>query len=299
MILPKKLHAGDLVRIISPAGKAEPEYVKRATEVLRSWGLNVDVAPHALSESGRFSGTEKERCRDLIDALTDPNVKAIFCSRGGYGAVQLLDHLPIGQVCMRPKWLIGYSDITVLHALWSREGVISLHAPMSAHLAEYPDNESSHALKRILFGHSVDYETATHPLNRKGTGSGHLTGGNLSVLCGLRGTQYDFDYADSILFLEDIGEQPYKLERMLYQLKLGGVFEQIKGLIVGQFTECPEDPGMKSNIYEMIRSFTERYAYPVCFDYPVGHVAHNLPMPEGAKVQLKVTDKKVSFETIH
>lgn len=298
MIFPSKLQQGDLVRIISPAGKVNPALVHAGAEIIRSWGLRVDIAPNALSEAGRFAADPEARRNDLVEALMDPDVKAVFCSRGGYGAVQLLRQLPVGLVRMRPKWLVGYSDVTLLHAFWNRESIISLHAPMCAHLAEFPANGATLALRNLLFGKRVAYEIPAHSFNRTGKVRGRLRGGNLAVMCGLRGTQFDFNYQDTILFIEDIAEQPYKIERMLFQLYLGGVFDVIAGLVVGQFTECPEDPGMTGSVYGIIRNFTDRFDFPVCFDFPVGHVEDNRPLPVGAMAELKVTPKGVTLEVL-
>lgn len=298
MIYPEPLKSGDKVCILSPAGKIDKVLLDNAMQTLTDWALSPELAPHAASEYGRFAGTQEQRLADLQQAVADPEVKAILCSRGGYGAVQLIEQLDRALVSNNPKWLIGYSDITLLHAFWSGAGVVSMHASMCKHLAEHPTDDISEMMRSILFGGVPSYTTDAHELNRMGVGEGHLAGGNLAVLSGLHGTPFDFTYQDAILFIEDIGESPYKIERMLYSLRLAGVFEQIKGLIVGQFSDCPEDQLMGSTIYENIRALVSGYDFPVCFNFPCGHVDYNVPLLEGATVRLEVDESSACLRFI-
>ena len=293
MRYPAPLLPGDKVCVVSPAGKIAKEVIDKAVQTLRAWGLEPIVAEHAFDECGRFASTKENRLLDLENALLDTRIKAILCSRGGYGAVQLLEAIPREMIRHNVKWLIGYSDITLLHAAFTNSGVVSLHAPMAKHIGEYPQDEVTETIRSILFGGRPKYKVESHPLNRPGFAEGSVIGGNLAVMSGLRGTPYDFNYKGSILFIEDIGESPYKIERMLYNLRLGGVFEQIGGLIVGQFSDCAEDPSMDSTIYENIRRMVDDYTFPVCFDFPCGHVTLNVPLLEGAPAFFEVTDKEV------
>lgn len=289
MIIPPSLSPGDRVMIISPSGKIENAFIAGAETYLRDWGLNPVRSRHCLCESGRFSGTMEERLADLRDALLDDSVKAILCSRGGYGAIQLLEKMNSSWVTDHPKWLIGYSDITLLHAYFSKCGICSIHGPMTRHFCEaMPDDEPVMQLKDLLFGGKPHITASSHPLNREGRCRGRIFGGNLSVLYGLRGTPFDIEPEGTVLFLEDIGERPYHLERMFYNLRLGGILSRLSGLIIGQFTEYSEDQSLGETVYEMIARMVNDYDYPVCFDFPVGHVQSNFPLIVGKDAGLIV-----------
>lgn len=290
--LPPFLNAGDLVTIVSPSGKIDANFIKGAKKRLESWGLKVNIAKHAGSEHGRFAGSTKQRLDDLQDAMNCEKTKAIICSRGGYGAIHLIDKLDFTLFEKHPKWMLGYSDITLLHSLFQQKGYASIHSLMARHLAVEPaDDECNEHLRKMLFGELPTYHSPKHKLNRKGTAVGTLRGGNLSVLYGLRGTPYDLPTKDTILFIEDIGERPYHIDRMMNNLKLGGVLENISGLIVGQFTDYEEDKSMGKEVREMIAEYVAPYNYPVCFDFPVGHTTHNVPLICGAKVAFTVDSK--------
>lgn len=292
---PPFLMPGDKVAVVSPASIINPDYVKGAVDMLERWSLGVAVEPHCLGCAGAYSGSVDERLDDFRKALYDPQVKAILCSRGGYGAVHLLDGLA-DDIVRNPKWIIGFSDISALHALCVNRGLMSLHASMCKHLTEEPTGDRcTQYLRQILFGDIPQYREAPHPMNRCGEARGMLVGGNMAVLCGLIGTPYDIFRPGSVLFIEDIGEAPYKIERMLYQLKLSGRLASLSGLIVGRFTEYTENEGLGGTLYELIWHMVEEYDYPVCFDFPVGHVADNLPLIEGAEVNFSVSKQSVDL----
>jgi len=296
---PTPLKKGDKIMIVSPSGKIDKKFLEGARKQLEAWGFKVISGKYAGSSSGRFAGTAKNRLSDFQKAMNNPDIKAIFCSRGGYGAIHLIDKLDFTAFHQNPKWLIGYSDITLLHALFQQNGYVSLHAPMARHLTvEGNEDPCSNALLTILTGTPMTYEFAGNPLNRKGTSQGILRGGNLSVLYGLRGTPYDIIPENTILFLEDIGESPYHIDRMLHNLKLGGVLEKLSGLIVGQFTEYEEDKSLGKKVYELIEEMVKPYGYPVCFDFPVGHTSNNYPLLCGSRVELEVTKKKILLKTL-
>ena len=286
---PPYLQEGDRVTIISPAGKIDKNFLKDAKKTLESWGLEVVISKHAAGEAGRFSGSVKQRTADLQWAMDDESTKAILCSRGGYGAIHLIDQIDFTKFRENPKWLLGYSDITLLHELLQYNGFASVHSPMARHLSVEPkDDVCSLHLKNLLFGELPTYQSPKHKLNIKGTAKGTLRGGNLSVLYGLRGTPYDFPAEGTILFIEDIGERPYHIDRMMNNLKLGGVLEKLSGLIVGQFTEYEEDLSIGKEVYEMIADMVTPYGYPVCFNFPVGHVVNNVPLICGCETELTV-----------
>lgn len=296
-IYPPKLKRGDKAIIISPSGNVDIQYINGASKVLQNWGLLVEVATYADRQYGRFAGTVDQRGADLQEAMDDPNVKLIFCSRGGYGVVHLLDKLNFEGIRQYPKWIVGYSDITALHLALLQEGIVSLHAPMARHLTEDSLDIASVYLKDALFINMPDYFLASHSLNRKGLVTGKLFGGNLAVLSGLIGTPYMEVPENGILFIEDIAESPYKIDRMMWQLKLSGILGRISALVIGQFTDCLEDPLMGSTIYESIRDIVKEYNYPLVFDFPVGHVKENYTLLHGGLVEIEVRENKVKMKS--
>lgn len=290
MIIPQALQPGDTIAIVSPSSKMLPEYIEGAVARLESWGYHIALGRHAYGAHGNFAGTPEERLSDLRMALLNPEVKAILCARGGYGAVHLLDGITSQEIRDNAKWIIGFSDISALHAMWVNAGVCSLHAPMCKHLTLEPDTqESTRYLRAILSGDKPQYQAESHPFDRHGEARAKIVGGNMAVLCGLLRTPYDIFQENTILFIEDVGERTYKVERMLYNLELAGVLPRLAGLIVGQFTDYKEDPGMCATMYEMIAARVARYNYPVTFGFPIGHVTDNHPIIEGIEATLSVT----------
>ena len=295
---PEYLKQGDKIAIISPSGKVERRYIEGAERTLREWGLEPIIAMHCLSECGRFAGKDEARLQDLKEVLCNPSIRAVLCSRGGYGAIRLLEKIDTSWISDNPKWLIGYSDISALHAIFRKAGVISLHAPMAKHLTDNSDNMPAIVMRDLLFGKWPVYRTKTHPLNRFGKSEGMLFGGNLSVLFGLRGTPYDQISEGDILFIEDIAERPYHLERMMYNLKMSGILSKLSGFIVGKFTDYEEDLSIGKTVYEMMAEMVAPYDYPVCFDFPIGHVPMNFPIPESAEAQLTVSENGAVLKII-
>jgi len=296
VIFPRPLVRGDKIAIVSPASIIDPVYVSGAVDVLRCLGWNPYVAPHALGASGSFSGSICERLADINSALADPEVRAILCSRGGYGAVHLLDKLDSKAFEKDPKWIIGFSDISALHAYASHHNVASIHSSMCKHLAMFGEHdECSRALIGILQGKMPEYEVEPHCHNRHGIASGKIVGGNLAVISALLATPYSpFEETGSILVIEDIAEPIYKVERILYQLKYAGVFNRISALVVGQFTEYRHDRNyavMEDMIHEVVSGFN----FPVAFDFPVGHVDRNLPLLMSAEARLEVCEDRVTL----
>lgn len=288
---PSFLQKGDQIRIISPSGAIDPRFIDGAKLALEGWGLCVTEGAYARTAYGRFGGTKKQRISDLQAALDDPQVKAIICSRGGYGVVQLIDSVDFTTFGQAPKWLIGFSDITILHNAISNIGVASIHGIMAKHLTELPANsEQVLKLKEILFGSLPHYKIPPHAQNQTGKAEGKLIGGNLSVLAGMIGTAFDLPYEGNILFLEEIAEQPYHIDRMLQNLRLSGALAKLNGVIIGQFEGCDEDPQMMQTLSETIREAFNGYSYPICFNFPAGHVDYNLPLIMGENVKLEVTE---------
>lgn len=296
---PSFLQRGDKVVIISPSSKIDSQFLKGAKKRLELWGLKVAMGKHAGGSSGRFAGTIKQRLKDLQDAMDDPKVKAILCSRGGYGVVHLIDKIDFTRFREHPKWLLGFSDITALHNLFQKNGYASLHSLMARHLTVEPEGDlCAGYLKDILFGNLPEYTCEKHKLNKLGSVQGILRGGNMAVAYGLRGTPYDIPAEGTVLFIEDVSERPHAIERMMYNLKLGGVLEKLSGLIIGQFTEYDEDHSLGKELYAALADLVKEYDYPVCFNFPVGHVTHNLPLINGAKVEFTVGKKNVELKFI-
>lgn len=299
VIFPPSLQPGDKIAVVSPASKINPDYVTGAQKALRQVDWELCPMAHALGEEGSYSGSIDDRLCDFIEAFNNPEYKAVMCSRGGYGAVHLLDKLPPTLFTKSPKWLIGFSDISALHALMSCRSVASVHASMCKHFAlKGVDDPCSQALIDILRGGKPVYEVETHPWNREGKASGELVGGNMAVLGGLVGTPYDIYARDgAILFFEDIAEPIYKVERMLYQLKLNGTLDRAKGIIIGRFTEYKSDLNHRC-VEEVFHQFISTLSCPVVYDFPVGHIDENLPLIESAPVTLTVRKDGVRLEFI-
>lgn len=299
MLLPAPLKIKDHAVIVSPSGKIDDNLVYDTVAILEEWGLKTEIGKFALGETGRFSGTLTQRLYDLQTAFDDPSVKLIFCSRGGYGVVHLLDKLDFSFIKKHPKWVIGYSDITALHAALQKNGIASLHGPMAKHFSnEGADNVSVRYTKSILTGQPIEYEIPIKgyvDLNRNGTASGRLFGGNLSVFCGLIGTKYLKVPDKGILFIEDTGEAPYKVDRMIHQLKLSGLFSRLSGMFIGQFDGYEEDNQMYTSLLKSIREVINEYDFPVCFNFPVGHVGLNFPLIMGHRAEIAIDDNQVNF----
>lgn len=295
-IFPPFLKEGDKVIIVSPSGKIDSFLLKGTKKRLESWGLKVVIGKNAGKSHASYAGTVKQRLEDFQSAMDDEEAKAIFCSRGGYGVVHIIDKLDFTAFRKSPKWLVGFSDISALHSLFQKNGYASLHAPMGRHLCvEAEDDASSLYLKEMLFGNIPEYTVKSHKLNKEGIAKGILRGGNLAVFYGLRGTPYDIPAENTVLFMEDVGERPHAIERMVYNLKLGGRLEKLSGLIIGQFTEFEEDKSLGKELYPALADIVCEYDFPVCFNFPVGHVTDNYPLICGAEITLSVEKKTVKL----
>ena len=293
-MIPSFLRAGDNIHIVSPSGAIQPGFIDGATKLLSSWGLKVTEGKYARTEYGRFSGTKDERVADLQQALDDPNVKAILCSRGGYGLAQIIDKIDFTSFAKSPKWLIGFSDITILHNAITALGIASMHGIMTKYLTELPEeSDQITSFKNLLFGTPSNFSIKPEAENRLGHAGGKLIGGNLSVMMGMRSTPFDLDFNNNILFIEDVGEKPYQIDRMMQSLRLSGVLKQISGLVVGQFSDYDEDPLMMQSVAEIILAAVSEYDYPVCFNFPAGHVDYNLSFVLGEQAELFVETDKV------
>ncbi len=298
MYQPAALLKGDKIGIISPAGKIDPEKVGIAVSKIEGAGYKVVLGNHVFDEKNQFAGSDIDRLCDFQLMLDDPEIKAIICARGGYGSVRILEHLDFDLFIRNPKWIIGYSDITVFHSYLNHIlGVESLHATMPINFPELNvENKSILTLFESLKGKFEDYEIASHLLNRNGITEGELIGGNLSILYSLRGTEMDFETHGKILFIEDVGEELYHLDRMMQNLKMGGKLSELQGLIVGGMSDMKVGaPEFGKTAYEIILESVENYTYPVVFDFPAGHIKENWTLPFGRFLKLDVSDKGVKF----
>lgn len=296
MIKPQSLKQGDTIAIASPAGAvSDPSIIEGAAATLRSWGLNVVIAPHCLSRVGYYAGSIEERRDDFLSLIADDNIKAILCSYGGYGCVHIADAVA-DAIEKGPKWIIGMSDCSVLHAACFAKGIMSLHAPQCRHLSERPCDEAAQYVRRILFGESVEYTIEPHPYNIEGTARGRIVGGNLSVLHALMRTPYDIFRPDTILFIEDVNEPLYRIERMLYSLKLSGVLSGLAALVLGRFEGTKEAAAFGGSPYDIIHSLTKDCNIPVCYNFPMGHCKRNFPIIEGAEGFLEIGIETITLK---
>lgn len=298
--IPPYLKSGDTIGLVCPAGYMPVERVSECIRVLNSeWGFTTKVGKTIGKQFHYFSGTDEERLADFQQMLDDPDVKAILCARGGYGFSRIIDKIDFSSFKKNPKWIIGYSDVTVLHSHIYRNYYIStMHSPMAGAFNEDGyKNEFVISLRNALEGKKIKYRCEPHEFNRKGEAVGELVGGNLAILAHLTGTNSDSKTKGRILFIEDVGEYLYNIDRMLYQLKKSGKLDKIAGLIVGGFSEMKDtERPFGQTVYEIIRDIVKDYAYPVCFDFPVSHTDRNYALKTGVGYKLKVTKSRVLLE---
>jgi len=299
MIIPPSIKPGSKIRIISPAGKIKKEYVEPAIEWLRTQGYKVETGTHVFAQHFQFAGTDEQRLNDLQTALDDPECNAIICSRGGYGTVRLVDKLDFTCFRKNPKWLVGFSDITVLHSCLNLQKIATIHGVMPRYFFEGNRNESGSLLSmmHLITGSKVTYKLKNTESNRPGYANAELTGGNLSILASLQGSRYDISTDRKILFIEEIDEYLYHIDRMIHQLKLGGKLKNLAGLIIGDFSNIKDnDSPFGQTIEEIIREAVEDYDYPVCFGFPAGHERTNRALMFGQKWELQVGQQQTTLE---
>jgi muramoyltetrapeptide carboxypeptidase len=292
MIQPPFLQTGDTIYITAPAKAIEESVVLEAKKTLETWGLNVRVAPHCLGRAAYFSGTDAERLADFQHGLDDPSIKAILCARGGYGCVRIVEELDWTAFQQNPKWIVGFSDVTVFHQKINQLGVESIHAIMPLGFTE-GSMEAKETLHKALFGETIIMEASSVKENCMGTAKGSLIGGNMTIIYSLIGTELSYTFKNKILFIEDIGEHIYKVDRMLHAFKLAGIFNQISGLILGGFTEMEDtDVPFGKTIEELISEQVVNLGIPVAFNVPIGHIPDNQAVVVGRTVTLTVTQTK-------
>lgn len=298
--IPPYLKKGDTIGIVCPAGYMDMEKAMTCINTLKEWGYNIKTGKTLGGNSDNyFSGTDEERLQDLQDMLDDEEIHAVLCGRGGYGTGRIIDRISFKKFKKRPKWIIGYSDITILHAhLHKKLKIASLHAPMAGAFnnGEF-NNEFVLSLRHALQGERAKYICKVHAFNNRGKATGQLIGGNLAMLAHLIGTPSDINTKNKILFLEDVGEYLYNIDRMLYQLKRSGKFDKLAGLIIGGFTDTKDTVRpFGQNVYELIYDVVKEYDYPVCFGFPVSHEKENYALKAGVEYTLAITPDKVVLE---
>lgn len=297
LIQPPYLKAGDTVAIVAPSGilKNRNDEVQQAVNLLKSWGLHAIVGKHVFSQDHHFAGTDAERCEDFQNALDDPTISAIWCARGGYGTVRILDKLDYTKFKTHPKWIIGYSDITAIHNQVHNEGFQSLHAIMCVSLPKDLSEiqASIDTFKSALFGHPVNYELEGSSYNKLGEATGELVGGNLTLLHTMLGSETSIDTLGKILFIEEIGEYKYHIDRMLQSLKRAGYFNNCKGLVVGDMSKMRKNTTpWGTSIEQLILDALSEYNFPIAFNMHAGHEDDNRAMILGKTVELKVGKDK-------
>jgi muramoyltetrapeptide carboxypeptidase len=291
MVQPAFLRPGDRVGVLAPASRVDAAPLQSAFDRLESWGLRVEPGQTLTRHFHQFAGTDAERAAELQRMLDDPGLRAIFAARGGYGVTRILDRLDFTRFLQNPKWLVGFSDITALHAHVNRLGVQTIHGPMPKNFGLDPTGRSVETLRRALFGEPLRYELPPHPLNRSGVATGPLTGGNLCLLCHLLGTPSAVDTAGKILFLEDVGEYLYALDRYLVQLKRADKLARLAGLLVGRFSDTKDNPDSPYGFTpdEMVAEHVASYDYPVAYGFPVSHEADNWALVCGREARVEVS----------
>jgi muramoyltetrapeptide carboxypeptidase len=293
--IPDYLQKGDTVAIVATARKHIEDQLESAIAFLHEIGLKVILGKSIGLENNQLAGSDLERAQDFQNQINNPEVKAIWCVRGGYGTVRMIDLIDFSSFQKNPKWIIGFSDVTVLHQHINRMNIASLHAIMAVNVPKATE-EAKQNFKKTLFGEPLHYEIKKHHLNQIGETTAEIVGGNLSIIYSLLGSDSIVDFKDKILFLEDLDEYLYHIDRMMFGLQRAGVLEHLKGLIVGNMNKMHDNPiPWGKNAEEIIYERAAKYGFPILFDFPAGHIHNNCAIPLGKKVSLKVENEKASL----
>jgi muramoyltetrapeptide carboxypeptidase len=298
MIQPSHLQQGDTIGIVCPSGYIPLEKVQVCIQTLEKWGYKVKLGTTVGAKKDSFSGTDQQRAEDLQTMLDDASVKAILCARGGYGASRIINTLEFKAFNKQPKWVIGFSDITVLHAAILQQNCMSIHGPMAAAFAKGEAGELYiESLKQVLEGHKTSYTIPAHTMNTLGNAKAALVGGNLCILAHLIGSKNAIDTNGKILFIEDVGEYHYNIDRLMIQCKNAGMFDHLAGLVIGGFTDL-KDPSSDfgATAYDIIKEHTSAYTYPICFDFPISHGLPNYAIKQGQEYNLSISGQDVSLK---
>ncbi len=303
LVQPKYLNQGDSIVILAPAGILiqREEIINQAIELVESWGLNVIISDHVFNQNNHFSGTDEERTSDFQKALDNPSIKAIWCARGGYGSGRILDKLDYTKFRASPKWIIGYSDITAFHSHIHNLGIQTIHAMMATSLSFNPEEteQSIETLRKVLFGEELSYNINSSKFNKTGQAEGILVGGNLSILQNMLGSVSQINTDGKILFIEEIGEYKYHIDRMLQGLKRAGYFSNCEGLIIGDISNIKKNTTTwGSSIEQLILDVVKEFDFPVLFNFPAGHETDNRALILGKSIMMNVksTTSEVIFK---
>jgi muramoyltetrapeptide carboxypeptidase len=296
LLRPPALQKGDTVYLLSTARKVSVDEIQFAVQTFESWGLQVVLGKTIGAEQHQFAGDDQLRKNDFQTALDDKNVRAIICARGGYGTVRMMDDLNFDEFMKHPKWVVGFSDITFLHVhITNSIGIQTLHSSMPFAL-DKKTPEALDTMRKELFGEKCRFEIASHSLNRPGNGEGFLIGGNLSILYSITGTKSGMNTSGKILFLEDLDEYLYHIDRMVMNLKRSGKLHDLAGLVVGGFTDMHDnETNFGKTAYEIIAEHVSEFNYPVCFNFPAGHIPDNRALVMGRKYKLEVSTETVQL----
>ncbi|RXR21059.1 LD-carboxypeptidase [Flavobacterium amnicola] len=299
MITPPYLQKGDTVAIVATARKNIDDNLKPAIDLLKSWGLEVKIGSTIGLDLNQLAGTDEQRAKDFQEQLDNPNIKMIWCVRGGYGTVRMVDLLDFTKFKQQPKWIVGFSDVTVLHSHLNTMGFKSIHGIMPVTVAR-ASKDAKESMKVALFGHErLEYDILPHPMNKFGKAQGELVGGNLSILYSLFGSPSAIDCENKILFIEDLDEYLYHIDRMMMNLKRNGCLESIKGILVGGMTKMKDnDIPWGKDALQIIEDVTKKYNIPIVYNFPAGHIQDNRALPFGSQVTLDVNSEcsKLIFE---
>jgi muramoyltetrapeptide carboxypeptidase len=299
--IPPFLQPGDKIGIVAPASVIKYNDIIPGINFLKEhWQLDVVEGSTLKSAENQFSASDEERLADIQMMLDDASIKAIIAARGGYGCSRIVDRLNFDQFLHDPKWVVGFSDLTAFLSRIYNLGYAGIHAPMVKSMMLEGAEKASESLRQILFGELPGYSVAPHNLNKEGTASAEIVGGNLCLLAHMIGTSTDIDTSGKILFIEDVGEYLYNLDRMMIQMKRSGKLDNLAGLIVGQFTDMKDNanPTFGKEPYEIVHSHIAEYQYPVCYNFPVGHVADNRAIGIGMQADLDIQHEKVRLQFI-
>jgi muramoyltetrapeptide carboxypeptidase len=299
MIQPPILIPGDTIGITCPAGSIPMEKVQNCILTLEKWGFKVKLGKTVGSKKDCFSASDTERAAELQQMLDDANIKAVLCARGGYGLSRIIDQINFSGFNQNPKWVIGFSDITVLHAAIQKQNTMSIHGPMAAAFNKGAEGEIYiQSLKNCLLCENQIINAAPHLLNKQGTATANLIGGNLCMIAHLIGSKNAMNTMGKILFIEDVGEAHYNIDRLIIQCKNAGILDDLAGLVVGGFTELKDNAtDFGATAYEIIHAHISNFNYPVCFDFPISHALENFAVMEGATYTLEVTKEGSILKT--
>lgn len=296
MNIPAFLKKGDKVGIVAPAKFIDQEAYDAILKLIESKGYVPIRGETTFLEYGPFAGNDQERGSDLQSMLEDVAIKAIFCLRGGYGTIRIIEGIDFSRFQVNPKWIIGFSDITILHNHLSNLNIASLHGQMPLNFINRDKNEGLEFLFNTLKGEPLLYSFPSHELNRKGKAEGQLVGGNVAILCSLIGTPYDIGTNGKVLFIEEVGEYLYRFDRLMHHLKMSGKLDRLSGLIIGGLTGMKDnDPPFGQSEYEIIADLVKSYDYPIAFNFPAGHIKENYPLVLGETIELIVDQKGSSI----